>query len=194
MNKLLWAATGLSVSMLSAPAALADYRGYRGDNGYDRYDARAERTTRTYARVIDAQPIYRSVSVNRPHQECWDQRVVYNDPRRDNNIAAGGLIGAVAGGVLGHQFGGGSGRAVATAVGAVIGANVGANTAAANTPSYQRTGYEQRCRTVSESYVEDRVEGYDVSYKYQGRVYHTRMPYDPGDRIAIDVDVRPVAY
>lgn len=207
MNKLLVMAAGLTTVMLASPAVLAGPRDAYGSYGEQPYGGDyygsgqpaggyggRPAPARAYARVIDAQPIYRSVRVSQPRQECWDEQVVYRDYRYENNVAAGGLIGAVAGGVIGHQFGGGSGRAAATAVGAIVGANVGANSAAANTPAYPRTGYEQRCRTVADSYVEQRVEGYDVSYKYQGRVYRTQMPYDPGERIAIDVDVRPVAY
>lgn len=198
MNKLLAVAAGVSLSLLSG-AVLAGprhggvYAEAQFGGGYPAYDDRGYRQ-RTTARVVDVQPIYRSVRVSQPRQECWDERVVYRDVRHDNNVAVGGLIGAVAGGVLGHQFGSGSGQAAATAVGAIIGANVGASHAAANTPRGYRSGYEQRCRVIDDSYVEQRVEAYDVRYKYQGRVYRTQLPYDPGDRITIDVDVRPVAY
>ena len=40
---------------------------------------------------------------------------------------------------------------------------------------------------------EERVDGYDVTYEYAGREYVTRMPYDPGERIRIRVDVTPTA-
>lgn len=191
MNKLMIVA-GISSAVLVAQAAHAgryyddDYRGYPRGRDHDR--------SVEYARVVSAAPIYREVRISQPRQECWDEPVSYRDPRYSNNVTAGGLIGAIAGGVIGHQFGGGSGKAAATAVGAVVGAGIGANTAAANTPRSYRTGYEQRCRYVPDSYTEQRVEAYDVTYRYNGRLYRTRTPYDPGDRIAVDVDVRPVAY
>jgi len=31
-----------------------------------------------------------------------------------------------------------------------------------------------------------------VTYRYHGHVYRTRLPYDPGSRLAVDVNVRPV--
>lgn len=195
MNKLMIVA-GISSGLLMAHAAHAgryyddDYDGRQRGRQYDQdYGRQIE-----YARVVSAAPIYREVRVSQPRQECWNEEVTYREPRYSNNVTAGGLIGAIAGGVIGHQFGGGSGKAAATAVGAVVGAGFGANTAAANTPRSYRTGYEQRCRYVPDSYSEQRVEGYDVTYRYNGRLYRTRTPYDPGDRIAVDVDVRPVAY
>ena len=40
-------------------------------------------------------------------------------------------------------------------------------------------------------YGDGRVSGYDVTYEYGNRTYHTRTDYHPGDRIRIRVDVRP---
>jgi len=47
----------------------------------------------------------------------------------------------------------------------------------------------QRCRTVQTA--TDTIQGYDVRYRYHGREYVTRMSYDPGDRIRVDVSVQP---
>jgi uncharacterized protein YcfJ len=47
----------------------------------------------------------------------------------------------------------------------------------------------QRCRTVQTA--TDTIQGYDVRYRYHGREYVTRMSYDPGDRIPVDVSVQP---
>lgn len=47
----------------------------------------------------------------------------------------------------------------------------------------------QRCRTVQTA--TDTIQGYDVRYRYNGREYVTRMAYDPGDRIPVDVSVMP---
>lgn len=151
-----------------------------------------------YADVIDTRPIYRDVRVTVPREECSQERVVYDDGYRGgrNNDAVGAVLGAVVGGVVGNRFGHGSGRAIATAAGAVVGASAGAsigrNTGGVDRePSY---GYEERCQTVPETRYEQRVEAYDVRYRYHGRIYDTRLPYDPGDRIAVEVNVRPASY
>ncbi|MDB5987341.1 MAG: hypothetical protein JWR16_2394, partial [Nevskia sp.] len=106
---------------------------------------------------------------------------------------AGTLIGGIVGGVVGHQFGAGSGRVLATAGGAVVGASVGNNIARRDEGPPQ-VGYQQRCDTVNAFHDEQQIDGYDVTYRYGGRVYHSRLPYDPGPRLAVNVDVAPAAY
>ncbi len=130
-----------------------------------------------YARVVSSTPVSSSVAV--PRQECAEvQQIVQQQPS-----GAGALIGAIAGGVLGNQFGHGFGRAAATGVGVVAGSAIGNNVEAnANPP---QTVASQRCRTVS-SY-QNRVVGYDVVYEYNGQRYSTRLPSDPGQRLAIDI-------
>ena len=41
------------------------------------------------------------------------------------------------------------------------------------------------------SQTRERVVGYDVTYEYNGRQFRVRMPYEPGERIAVNVEVRP---
>lgn len=41
------------------------------------------------------------------------------------------------------------------------------------------------CRAVPGWRMEQRVEGYDVLYRYAGRVYNTRLPYPPGERLPV---------
>jgi uncharacterized protein YcfJ len=192
MNKLLTTAM-VTTAILATSTAFADSR-YRND--YDGYHDRDERGSYEYAKVISATPIYRSVRVNSPQQECWDERTAY-DNRGNYAIApdtAGALLGAIAGGVVGHQFGKGKGRDAATVAGVLLGAGIGHQEGARRASGYSQTGYQQRCRTTPASYVDQRIDGYDVTYKYNGRLYHTQMPYDPGNRIAVSVDVQPVGY
>jgi uncharacterized protein YcfJ len=133
-----------------------------------------------YARVVSATPV--SSSVAAPRQECTETaQVVQQAPS-----GAGAMIGAIAGGVIGNQFGHGFGRAAATGAGAVAGAAIGNNVEAnANPPA---TVPVRQCRTVNG--YENRVVGYDVVYEYHGQRYSTRLPNDPGQRLA--VDIRPV--
>ena len=39
--------------------------------------------------------------------------------------------------------------------------------------------------------IEERIDGYEVTYAYAGREYVTRMPYDPGERLRVRGDVTP---
>jgi uncharacterized protein YcfJ len=143
--------------------------------------AAAPASAAQYANVISATPVTDSVAV--PRQDCvQSERLVQSPPS-----GAGALIGAIAGGVIGNQFGHGFGRAAATGVGAVAGSAIGNNVEANATPP--QSVPVQRCRTVNA--YESRVVGYDVVYEYHGQRYTTRLPDDPGPRLAIDV--RPTA-
>jgi uncharacterized protein YcfJ len=189
MNKLTLA-TALGAMIATASPAFAAHRDHDRHDRYQRHQ---------YAEVLSARPITHSVRVAYPRQECWDERVVYENRDYRPAIGPGTIIGAVIGGVIGNQFGGGNGRAVATGAGAVIGASVGAQQDAYAYGAYERgrvehVGYEQRCRTVNDVRYENRIDGYDVKYRYHGRIYRTRLPYDPGHRLAVDVNVRPVRY
>ena len=134
-----------------------------------------------YANVVSATPVTNSVAV--PRQDCvQSERLVQAQPS-----GAGALIGAIAGGVIGNQFGHGFGRAAATGVGVVAGSAIGNNVEANASPP--QSVPVQRCRTVNA--YESRVVGYDVVYEYHGQRYTTRLPDDPGPRLAIDV--RPTA-
>ena len=47
----------------------------------------------------------------------------------------------------------------------------------------------QRCTTVDAT--RQQLTGYEVHYVYGGREYTTELPYDPGQRIRVNVDVQP---
>jgi uncharacterized protein YcfJ len=139
--------------------------------------ATATASAAEYANVVSATPVTSSVAV--PRQDCVQgEQVVQAQPS-----GAGAVIGAIAGGVIGNQFGHGFGRAAATGLGVVAGSAIGNNVEAnANPPQSVPV---RRCRTVNG--YESRVVGYDVVYEYNGQRYNTRLPSDPGPRLAIDI-------
>jgi uncharacterized protein YcfJ len=156
------------------------------------------------AAVISSRPITDRIPVNR--EECWsEQRRGYEErrvTRQDNGqaIGAGTVLGAIAGGVIGHQFGSSSGgRDRGTAAGAIVGGLIGNQVDRDRGATYGEsvevdrvpvTRDVERCRTVGE--VREVPVGYEVRYRYGGRDFVTRLPQDPGRRIRVAVDVRPV--
>jgi uncharacterized protein YcfJ len=167
------------------------------------------------ARVISSTPIYDRVSS--PQRECRTEPVTaYEErrsarpapeeyrPARESGIGAGTVLGAIIGGVIGHQFGGSTaGRDHGTAAGAVIGGLIGNQAERNADEGYSQASREvyvdrvpvtrdvERCRTVADT--REQIVGYDVRYEYNGREFRTRMPYDPGNQIAVNVEVRPPA-
>ena len=135
------------------------------------------------ARVVSAVPI-REAQSSAPRQECWTE---YSEDRGGGNRAAGAVIGGIAGGLIGHQFGSGSGNTAATIAGTIGGAAVGNEVARRQGGGDPRA--VERCREVSD--VRESVVGYDVTYRFQGREFNTRLPYDPGPDLPVQVTVAP---
>jgi len=162
-----------------------------------------------YAPVVSAEPIYRTVEQRVPVENCWTEQVreetpVYQEAgHRPKGSATGTVLGAIIGGGLGHAVGAGDeNKKVGAAIGAVLGASVGHDIARRRAQrnyqpaydSYSQTSY----RDVRRCEVEERVEtqqitsGYRVSYRYQGKTYHTRTDRHPGDRIKLAVSIEPL--
>jgi len=140
-----------------------------------------------WAQVVRATPVY--VRVSDPRPECWTERVTTEEYVDRNGVPLGAIVGGITGGVIGNQVGGGRGRDAATIGGAVAGAAIG------NTIDRERAGITttpvvrdiEHCRTVDAG--RNVLDGYDVTYRYQNRDMTTRLPYDPGDRLQVRVDV-----
>jgi uncharacterized protein YcfJ len=170
------------IGLFGANAALADHD---HDRGYG-YGHRGPELA--YGRVVAVEPMVRYITVDRPRQECYDDYARRPAPGVAGTTAAGAVIGAA----IGRQFGSGSGRDLATAAGAIAGGVI------ANQRAQRNLGYRevpvQRCEVVNDRTTERVIDGYVVSYVYQGRRYTTRTATPPGDRIQLAVDVRPVGY
>jgi uncharacterized protein YcfJ len=163
------------------------------------------------ARVVATTPVYDRVAM--PRRDCrletvsaYEERRTVTEPEyreRREGIGAGTVIGAIVGGVIGHQFGGSTaGRDHGTAAGAVVGGLIG-HQAERDNDGYRTAGRDvvvervpvtrevQRCEEVADA--TEKIVAYDVRYEYNGRQFTTRMPYDPGPQIPVNVDVRPPA-
>lgn len=154
---------------------------------------RAAQADYDYAPVTRVEPIVRRVRVETPRRECWDEaRYVDSRPHiSDPSVGGRTLLGGIIGGVIGHQFGSGSGRDAATIAGSLIGAGVGYDSAARRQGQGMREEVVQRCDVRYESEYEERIDGYRVTYRYNGREYDTRLPHDPGERIRVSVAIAP---
>jgi uncharacterized protein YcfJ len=162
----------------------------------------SERYTQ-YADVIEVTPLYRTITVRVPREECYEeiQRIRYEpEPRRPRGTAARTVAGGVIGGVIGRQFGDGDGRDAMTVLGTLIGAAVGHDSARARheaayvttTPRRARYRTVERCEIREELRTERELDGYQVTYEYMGRQFTTLTEGHPGSRIAIEVELTPL--
>lgn len=151
--------------------------------------AQAEHERASYATVLHSKPVLRYVDVSVPREECWNEAVRHREERdyTTGRTILGGLIGAA----VGNQIGRGRGNDAATVVGGLAGAAIGANSARRDRYEEDYVTHERRCRTVYETHTEERIDGYDVTYRYAGETYTTQLPYDPGKRMPVHVSVIP---
>ncbi|VAW39220.1 hypothetical protein MNBD_GAMMA01-585 [hydrothermal vent metagenome] len=157
----------------------------------DRYDS-----DYTYARVVDVQPIYTTYQVPQNRRVCNDgyRNNYRNRPHNATHRSNGGgaIIGGIIGGLIGNRFGKKHGRnaTATTAAGAIAGAAIGAN--AKHHRYNNRSG--RNCYIQTDYYEEQRINGYDVAYEYNGRVQHTRLQNHPGDRVRVRINVQVAEY
>lgn len=150
-------------------------------------------TTYEYADVLESRPIYQTVAISVPREECWNEDVeTYRRSRSDSRTPT--IIGTIIGGTLGNAVGHHkSNKRVGTVVGAVLGHSIGRDIVAANNRD-GGTHYEtlRHCETAYEYREEERLVGYQVQYRYNHENYSVRMDEDPGDQIRVRVNVQPV--
>lgn len=157
--------------------------------------AMADRNHRVdYAKVTDVRPIYESYTRKTPHQECWVETVRYDQDRGDRSATGtilGGIIGAAVGNELGHKK---RNKQVGAVAGAVLGASIGRDISRRHETRATESRYREveRCETRYSHRTEQRVVGYDVSYRYRGDEYRTTLDQHPGKRIKVAVSVEPV--
>lgn len=162
--------TVLISTLLAASGAAQADRG-RGD-GF---------TTR--AKVLASTPVYETI--NEPRRECWTETVGYETRSSREGGAGGAVLGAIAGGLIGSTVGKGDGRVAAAAVGAATGAVVGDRMRQGSTRYESVPEQVERCQTHDN--FRQVISGYDVRYRFEGREYATRLPYEPGKWLTLNV-------
>lgn len=138
------------------------------------------------ARVLSSTPVFDTI--NEPRRECWTE-TVGTETRgvREGGNAGGAILGAIAGGLIGSTVGKGDGKVAAAAVGAAAGAVVGDRWNTGSSRYESRPQQVERCRT--RDHFRQVVSGYDVRYRFQDREFSTRLPYDPGNWLTLNVNV-----
>lgn len=146
-----------------------------------------------YADVLSANPVYEDYEVREPVERCQPVTVTRKDDRYEGSTP-GTIVGAVIGGALGNQVGKGNGRDAATIAGAVIGGAIGREVAAGGRDGSSTARTEEQCIVVDQVRIEQRIAVWEVSYRYRGDVYLSRLPYEPGPKLKIRVSIAPTDY
>lgn len=146
-----------------------------------------------WAEVLEVKPVVKIVRLSEPQEHCWHETVRHEGYGYRSHTPL--LLGGILGGVIGHQFGSGRGNDVMTVAGTLLGASIGRDAAyrhqAGARPFYTT---ERRCELTEAVREEERLEGYEVRYRLDGREFVTRTPTPPGPRLRVRVHVEPDTY
>lgn len=140
------------------------------------------------AKVIHSEPIYESISVSIPEQYCREETVRINDHQHSSRPLIAALIGGALGNELGHNKSN-------KRVGAVAGAMLGASLASSTDRRRHRGHHYQVVNHCEERYRtewHDEITGYNVRYRVHGEDYKTRLPYNPGKYIEVNISITPL--
>lgn len=138
-------------------------------------------TQPTFADVVSTKEITETVLT--PREQCEEVQVKRQAPVKDEHRIAGSVIGGVAGGLLGHQIGGGNGKKLATVAGAAAGGYAGNRVQKNLQEKDVVTTTERRCKTVQDK--SQKVVGYNVTYRLDGKEGTTRMSFKPGATLPV---------
>jgi uncharacterized protein YcfJ len=185
-NKFLAVAV-LGVLGTSTALAGGDDRGRGRGNAYGHY---RHAPAVVSARVVNVEPVVRYVTVDRPREQCWNE--VVREPVRPFGVAGQTAAGSIVGAAVGRQFGSGNDRDTLTVLGAIAGGAVAHRRAVVNQGYATRDVAMQRCEVVHDRVTEQIVDGFNVTYRLDGRHYTMRTDRHPGDWVQLAA--QPVGY
>ena len=134
-----------------------------------------------FADVVAVKEVTQTVVT--PREECQDVQVQHQAPVQDEHRVAGTAIGAVAGGLLGSTVGGGKGKTLATVAGAAAGGYAGNQVQKNMQQKDVVTSTERRCKSVQDK--SQKLLGYDVTYRLDGKESVVRMSFKPGATLPV---------
>ena len=134
-----------------------------------------------FAEVVAVKEVTETVVTPREH--CEDVQVQHQAPVKDERRIAGTVVGGLAGGLLGSAVGGGRGKTLATVAGAAAGGYAGNQVQKNMQQKDVVSTTEHRCKTLNEK--SQKVVGYNVSYRLEGKDGVVRMPFKPGPTLPV---------
>lgn len=135
-----------------------------------------------YAKVTRVEPVYGYG----PSRDCGYQPAALSSGGNGKAPVTAMVVGGLVGGLVGSQIAGNGNHTVGAVAGAATGATagyfIGRGQDGETLYAYDDGCREQRHRSIT---------GYDVTYKYGGQTFHSRLPYDPGKRLRLQVALQP---
>ena len=155
------------------------------------------RSSVQYVDVISSSPVYRTVNVRVPYEEVISKAYTVRVPcgntytqQDTNSIGLDTIIGMGLGIAAGNQIGKGNGRTVAKIAGGLLGAGIANNN---RDPKYQttycnETRYKDEVVTKYDYVEEEKLQGYDNTFMYNG-IKYTKRTKRPRKTIKITTSI-----
>ncbi len=134
-----------------------------------------------FADVVAVKEVMETVVTPREH--CEDVQVRHQAAVKDEHRIAGTVAGGLAGGLLGSAIGGGNGKTLATVAAAAAGGYAGNQVQKKMQQKDVVTTSEHRCKTLNEK--SQKVIGYNVTYRLDGKEGATRTTFKPGPTLPV---------
>jgi uncharacterized protein YcfJ len=166
------------VFLAVSPLAQADHNGrYHNSGKHSRGEFKAK--------VINSTPVYKYVTHRQPQTVC--EPAVLSKTYLQSHDERAVILGGIVGGVIGHATSNNKHKGFGTFVGAVIGSSLAHNLDHAN-KKHSRTYNvnQQNCVSTYKNARKVRVlDGYNVTYRSQGKIYRTFRQDKPAKFIRI---------
>lgn len=144
------------------------------------------------APVVDVNPMFEIVEVSTPREVCRNERVEHYVDDGPRGPKTSTIMGTVLGAAIGNNIAKGDDRESARVAGALIGGAIGRDIGHRNAHKRKVVSHERRCEIEHVTHEEERISGYRVTYRHDGRTFVTRTRTDPGETLRLRVSVAPI--
>ena len=183
-------ALGLAASLLltlTATSAFAD----RAKT--DRAKAGYIQTFTEYARVLRVEPLFHHVTIREPQRIC---RPAINHQRHDrlhnrHHLSNRSQRTRANSGFVSGRISSAVSREASRPVDVRSAADIDRGNRHTSSRHRHHGRKSQHCTTTLQTRIEQKQDGYEVTYRYRGQRYKVHTSYHPGDRLAIQVTIDP---
>lgn len=144
------------------------------------------------APVVGVHPMVEIVEVSTPREVCWNEKVEHRVKEGPRGPRTSTIVGTILGAAIGNNVARGDDRKSARIAGALLGGAIGRDVGHRNAHTRKVVSHEQHCEIEHVTHEEERISGYRVKYRHNGRTFVTHTDTDPGETLRLRVSVAPI--
>lgn len=141
-------------------------------------------------KVVKVAEHYSEITRFIPEEKCY--KVAVNDRRGDTSSHTPELVGAVLGGAIGNEI---NNSDISKIAGALLGASIASDLEKQNAKSKGGSARtEVRCEIVEREVTSTELDGYRVTFEYDGQLYSSIVNSKPGPKMDVNLYIIPVDF